>query len=562
MKFVAVIITPLLLATGLIAQPKNPIKMATQARVDLQAMPEVGGLDKPEILSLGGKLERLQWASATERGAGWAAHFPIYQYGWTEFSLQVTPASNGTVMLKLMAPVEDAGEGRIYRQEVVWDEVSITGASSVITNGSFEELVGNRPLVWEGGGVSNAGPMPPLKGVNYGRTWLNRTLMQSITVRGGQPVTLRLFARSVPIIGPQEMMRIRDRDTLAHESAANYLRGVNLGNFLEVPPGQTWSLPHTEADFWQIKAEGFDHVRIPIGWHHYAGPAPAFKITNEFFVKVDTVVSNALKQGLFVIINLHHFDEFTTNPTAHTNKFLAIWQQIAVHYSRAHPGIAFELLNEPKDAATTEALNPIYAKAIQLIRASNPFRTIFLGPGKWNSAEELGKLWLSPEEDNVIVTVHCYEPFYFTHQSASWAGPEVKGLQGIVYPGPPPQPLQPAEPLKPGLQEWIQNYNTKPADRNPVSSRIIRTRLKQAKDWSDFYGRPVHVGEFGCYIAADPASRSRYYADFRKILDEYKLGWAMWDWKAGFKYWDAQTKQPAPGMREAMFPKPKVQPRN
>jgi len=36
-------------------------------------------------------------------------------------------------------------------------------------------------------------------------------------------------------------------------------------------------------------------------------------------------------------------------------------------------------------------------------------------------------------------------------------------------------------------------------------------------------------------------------------LDELKLGWALWDWKAGFKYWDDAKNAPAPGMREALF---------
>src|SRR2546430_13012370 len=40
---------------------------------------------------------------------------------------------------------------------------------------------------------------------------------------------------------------------------------------LEAPPGQDWGARYSEQDFVHIEAEGFDHVRLPIGWHHYAG---------------------------------------------------------------------------------------------------------------------------------------------------------------------------------------------------------------------------------------------------------------------------------------------------
>jgi endoglucanase len=85
---------------------------------------------------------------------------------------------------------------------------------------------------------------------------------------------------------------------------------------------------------------------------------------------------------------------------------LAIWSQIAKHYEKAPMGLAFEVLNEPKDAATTEVINPIFAKTISQIRRLDPRRTIFVGPGRWNSVTELPKLRLPDDDQNLIVTVH------------------------------------------------------------------------------------------------------------------------------------------------------------
>jgi hypothetical protein len=55
---------------------------------------------------------------------------------------------------------------------------------------------------------------------------------------------------------------------------------------------------------------------------------------------------------------------------------------------------------------------------------------------------------------------------------------------------------------------------------------------------------------------SDPVSRANFYTAIRSTLDCLGLGWAMWDWNAGFHYWDTNTDQPAPGMRAAMFPAP------
>src|SRR5436309_7744946 len=247
-----------------------------------------------------------------------------------------------------------------------------------------------------------------------------------------------------------EMRRVASRSTPAHQAARRFLRGTNLGNYLEAPPGQDWGAHYSEQDFVRIKAEGFDHVRLPVAWHHYSGPSPDFKLSDEIYAKTDFLITNALKQGLNVIVNIQHFDEFTANPPAFTNKFYAIWRQIAAHNSPQPDGIAFELLNEPKDAATTSVLNPIYASAIRIIRKTNPRRTIFVGPGKWNQASELPNLRLPDDDENIIVTVHCYDPFYFTHQGATWTSSEVKSLQGIVFPGPPSRPFVPGPTAKLG----------------------------------------------------------------------------------------------------------------
>jgi endoglucanase len=304
-----------------------------------------------------------------------------------------------------------------------------------------------------------------------------------------------------------------------------------------------------------MKREGFDHVRVPIGWHHYAGPAPDFALSPEIFGRVDFIVTNALKDGLAVMINIHHFNELDKDPAAGTGEFLAIWKQIAAHYQDFSKKLAFELDNEPHENATTALMNPIYARTIAEIRETNPKRTIFVEPGGWGSIGELKNLVLPPD-NNVIVSVHCYEPFHFTHQGAGWTTADVKQT-GIIFPGPPPQPLvpDPKLDLKPWVLEWIHKYNTLPTAQNPSSLLAFTDKLKYVRAWSDYYGRPVHLGEFGAYTKADQQSRANFYAAFRREAEQEKIGWAIWDWSANFRYWDEKNNRPLSGMHEALFGK-------
>lgn len=206
----------------------------------------------------------------------------------------------------------------VYRQEVLWDVFEVDGAT--LANGSFESPTSG----WQSAGGSIVGQTSDalaVAGTNYARTWHNQTLFTTLEVSARKPVTIRVHARAVRPEGFREMKRITCHDTPAHQAARRFLRGANLGNGLEVPPGQNWGLTYTAQDIHHIRAQGFDHVRIPIGWHHCAGPGPEFLLKPEIFRKVDALVTPALKEELNVLINIHHFDEFSSNPTGASPEF-------------------------------------------------------------------------------------------------------------------------------------------------------------------------------------------------------------------------------------------------
>lgn len=49
---------------------------------------------------------------------------------------------------------------------------------------------------------------------------------------------------------------------------------------------------------------------------------------------------------------------------------------------------------------------------------------VIVGPTEWNAVGKLAEPEL-PDDPNLIVTVHYYDPFAFTHQGAEWTEPRL-----------------------------------------------------------------------------------------------------------------------------------------
>jgi hypothetical protein len=132
-------------------------------------------------------------------------------------------------------------------------------------------------------------------------------------------------------------------------------------------------------------------------------------------------------------------------------------------------------------------------------------------------------------------------------------------LKGVKFPGPPAKPfvVDSSVSLPPHVREWLERYNSNPTESNPCSEGLHKEIVAQAKSWSDYYGRPIHFGEFGAIIEADVESRANFLRSFRNAFEEAGVGWALWDWNAAFRYWDADHNRPYPGFHDALFQKSK-----
>jgi endoglucanase len=201
-------------------------------------------------------------------------------------------------------------------------------------------------------------------------------------------------------------------------------RGVNFGNALEGPSEGEWGMVLESAYFDLVKEAGFDTIRLPVSWTYHASKETPYTIDAEFVSRVQWAVNEASSRDLNIIVNVHHYDELNKDPIAEEERYLSIWRQIAEHFKDYPNTVYFELLNEPHDAFNNnaETWNELLAKALTVVRETNPDRAVIIGPNNWNAISSLSQLTL-PDDPNIIVTVHFYDPFEFTHQGAEWNNP-------------------------------------------------------------------------------------------------------------------------------------------
>ena len=520
----------------------EPLRQASEARLWLKV--PAGQPPLRDVRVSVGRVTDASWEkdpAVRERHAD--IIFPIRWWSWNEAAVSFTPAQDGTVELTLCGPWAQDPSGTLVRQEILWDDLTATGTS--LQNGGFETMTDGHPAAWQAPWAAYPArtdwPLThaePLTGKGLAATWHNRPLSQTLQLKGGQAVVLKFHAKAATLPGFIAPRRLGN-DTPAHRACAELKRGINLGNGWEAPPGQSWGVHFTCDDIDRIAAEGFDHIRVPVAFHYYLTPGEhGLELSPALLKELEPVLRRALDKKLHVLLDWHHFDDLTQAPAAHAARFTGGWECIARHFHAWPPGLFYELLNEPHDALTTEAANPIYQTTLAAIRAIDARRIIVVSPGQWGQASQLDPLRLPDRDDRLIVTIHCYEPFYFTHQGAGWT--RMQDLRGIVYPGPPPQPYQLPAALhdRGDIRSFVDGYNKLQGENNPSSARPIRETLDAARAWSVYFGRPVHLGEFGSHNPGDHASRARYLRDVRTLAEQRHIPWTMWEWKSSFGYWD------------------------
>lgn len=247
---------------------------------------------------------------------------------------------------------------------------------------------------------------------------------------------------------------------------------------------------------------------------------------------VEAAIQRFHGAGLLVMVDIHNEDRAAELNPAWQDAFVKFWSALAARLAKFDPELTMlEIVNEPVFDNREEEWNTLNGRLAAAIRKNAPQHTIVTSGPNWGGIDGLRKLKLLPDR-NVVYSFHCYDPFPFTHQGATWSSEEVKPLRGVPYPSSP----EAVVPLLKGLEEhpkskaMVEKYG-----REQWTKARLAARFKQGIEWGAKNQVPLYCGEFGVYGAhAKPMHRSNWFRDFGEVLSANKIGWAVWGWDEGF----------------------------
>lgn len=258
----------------------------------------------------------------------------------------------------------------------------------------------------------------------------------------------------------KNFLKVSGKDIVDKNGEKFFIHGTNLGNWLN-PEGYMFGFskttsPHmineafcqlvgptearkfwqnfkdnyiTEQDFAFIASTGANTVRVPFHYKLFTGEDyMGLNDANEGYRRIDSCVNWARKHDLRLILDMHdcpggqtgdNIDDsygypwLMTDPDSQT-QFLNIWGEIAAKYADEDVILGYELANEPvatywegeEREKLNSALEPLYKRAVQVIRKSDPNHIVLLGGPQWNS--EFGNFTDWKFDNNIMYTCHRY----------------------------------------------------------------------------------------------------------------------------------------------------------
>ena len=163
----------------------------------------------------------------------------------------------------------------------------------------------------------------------------------------------------------------------------------------------------TEEDFRIIKEDlGMNTIRLPFYWRNILNDDLSLKREAEAFAYLDWFVSNAAKQELYVVLDLHgapgsqsgyeHSGDTSQGAQLwrnedYMNATVALWDYISQHYTEKAPELgrwiaAYDLMNEPTyntKGVTTKGCWEVFDKIYDVIRENGDQHVIAM-EGCWD----------------------------------------------------------------------------------------------------------------------------------------------------------------------------------
>lgn len=234
--------------------------------------------------------------------------------------------------------------------------------------------------------------------------------------------------------------------------------GINLGNTMEAYWASTdrkcsgasvigenravnyetcWgAIPTTKEAIEGMKKAGFDTVRIPVYWGNKMAEDGTFTINQYWFERVDEIIEYARSSEMYVVINVHHYDEYIIKNYSREEAVEImgkIWKQIASHYKNFSDYLIFEGYNEnlgtvrEGDSFTDDEifdyvneLNKVFVDTVRKTGGNNKNRMLIVS-GYWTNIDKTtDSRFIIPEDktdDRIMVSVHYIDnAMYWTNK--------------------------------------------------------------------------------------------------------------------------------------------------
>lgn len=317
-----------------------------------------------------------------------------------------------------------------------------------------------------------------------------------------------------PINSNPDFIRIDGADLVAPNGEKFFIRGTNLGNWLN-PEGymfgfqktnSAWMIdlmfrqavgPDFTAEFWRafkdnyvteadidfIASTGANTIRVPFNYRLFTDEDyMGLTADQDGFERIDRLVEWCRGKGLYLILDMHdapggqtgdNIDDSYGYPwlmesEASQRLFVDIWTRIADRYKDETVILGYDLLNEPiapyfdNQQELNDALAGVYRMATEAIRKVDRNHIIILGGAQWNSN-------FQPLEDTLFD-------------------------EGVMY--------------------SCHRYG------GPTDADCIRGFI----DFRDKTNRPMYMGEIG-------HNTDEWMAAFCKTMEEQNIGYTFWPYK-------------------------------
>jgi endoglucanase len=183
-----------------------------------------------------------------------------------------------------------------------------------------------------------------------------------------------------------------------------------------------WLANHvTQADIDQVKAWGFNSVRLPLHYEYFVNLGTPDVWNDQGFTILDSVLLWCRTAGIYAIIDLHAApggqsdnvisDYDNTKPAlwgngANKTKTVKLWRKLSERYKNDEWIAGYDLINEPAwDLPGGTELRNIYNRLTDTIRGNSDKHILFI-EGNWYSNDYSG---LTPAWDaNMVYVFHKY----------------------------------------------------------------------------------------------------------------------------------------------------------